>query len=152
MKKNTTTYVRACNIISAILLVVLAVYQFLPFWRDGNSTSSIQGIVWLPLHHEDITDYLTKTVDPNFFLNDVILMPIVVLACAVIGLLMCTIKSDSKWSALIPAICAVVGIFGYLTTPIFQMGAFWGMHLAVCIEMLLVAAATFFVAREVKKQ
>lgn len=150
-RRISTNYVRACNIMSAVLLLGLAVYQFLPFWITEEASASIQGLIWFPEDNKEISTYLTKFVNRDFFLNDLVMMPMITIACAVLGLYFCLVKSESAGSAIIPGVCGVIGVISYLTRPEFQVGNLWEFHLAFCAEMIVVAIVTVLISIERKR-
>lgn len=146
MKTRSTNLVQACNIVSAVTLLLIAVYQFLPFWFDGNVVASIQDYVWFPKEYKELTSYFKEvTGDPAFRVNDITLMPVLILAGSVLGILFCTLKSRSIVSAVFPAACGIIGIYGYLSSPVFQVFEYWWIHVALCAEMILVSAFTFYI-------
>lgn len=111
---------------------------------------SIQEFTWLSTFEscEGVFKYFdgiysvkkTATTEKyDFMLNDIILMPVVVLFFALIGGFLCIIKSDKTWVSLFPLFFGVVAIYGYLTQPIFQAGALWQLHLGIGIAVLVVS-------------
>lgn len=146
MKNRSTNLVRACNIVSAVTLLLIAVYQFLPFWYNGDVVASIQDYIWFPKDHKALNSYFKElTANPAFRVNDITLMPVIMIAGSILGVIFCALKSSSVMPAVFPAVCGIVGIVGYLTSPVFQAFEYWWMHVALCAEMVLVAALTFYV-------
>ena len=136
---------RIFNFVSVLLMGILLVLQFMPFWSGDGATAAIQGYVWFPSGHP-IEPYLMGQLGESFAVNSIVLMPILVLVLGVAGIVLCIWKSDVSFMALIPLACGLVGIWGYLSQPAFQLGANWVLHLFVCIGMLASAIMTFVFA------
>ncbi len=135
---------RICNIICVLLMGVLLVLQFLPFWSYDGMSTSIQSYVWFPTDHAALNTYIAGSVGGEYSINSIVLMPILVLVTAVIGIVLCITMSDNIFVGLLPLGCGLAGIWGYLTKAALQLGTNWGLHLAVCIGMLAVAALRIF--------
>ena len=153
--KKSINLVRVFNIVCAVLLVAIAVCQLVPFWQSGETTASIQDYVWFPKENKGLNDYFKQvTGDRTFRVNDMMLMPVIVIACSILGLFSCTVKSGKVSSAIIPLICGVVGIWGYRSSPLFQTADSWIIHLVICILLTVLSALTFVVyfAKKNKKK
>ena len=140
--KNKTRLIKTCNILCAVLMLVLLVCQFLPFWSANGDTASIQGYLWFPDTHSALTQYFQAETGSDSVPNDIAIMPILVLAAGVLGVVMCLWRSDKTWTAIFPLICGIAGIWGYLTKPAYQMGTLWVLHLILCIVMTVVAVVS----------
>ena len=82
------------NIITIILMGVLLVLHFLPFWSYDGISTSIQSYVWFPTDHAPLESYIAGQVGGDYQINDIVLMPILVLVMTVIGIILCIAKSD----------------------------------------------------------
>lgn len=143
MSKYISNRTSICNIVCAVLMVILLVLQFMPFWTYGEEeamTSSIQGYIWFPTEKGDLENYLQAQTSPEFTINDILVMPIVVLVAGAVGVVLCLIKPDNMLVSLLPAACGLVGIWGYLSKAAFRLGANWQLHLVLCIAILAAAA------------
>lgn len=140
--KNKAKQIKVCNIVCALLILALLVCQVMPFWSIEDHTSSIQGYVWFPSDHNALTNHFSAEVSADYVINDIILMPIVVLAAGVLGVFFCFSKSDRVWTALFPLLCGLFGVYGYLAKPVFQMGSLWQLHLVLCIAMTAAAVVS----------
>ena len=111
---------------------------------------SIQQYVWTPTFDScgGATEYFggifdvkeTKT-NPGyeFMVKDIVMMPILVLVCAAFGAYFSFVKSEKPLTSIFSLVAGVAGTVGYLTVPVFQLGALWQVHLAISIVILLVA-------------
>ncbi len=128
------------NIITIILMGVLLVLHFMPFWSYDGISTSIQSYIWFPTDHAPLESYIAGQVGSDYQINDILLMPILVLLLTVIGIILCIAKSDITFVSLIPLACGLVGVWGYLFQPAFQLGTNWVLHLLVCVAMIATSA------------
>lgn len=142
-----------CNFISVVLMIVLLVTQFLPFYtcenckNSENGTESISGYVWFPDKHRPITNELNKVYKEvlgddyvrengkkfKFNANDMALYPVVVFVACVLGIVMCLLKAHKFWVSVLPLVGGGMGAYGYLTSPALQVGRNWQLHLVVAL-------------------
>jgi len=137
-------HTKTCNLICTALASLLLVLNFLPFWSYDGMHTSIQGFVWFPNDHEPLTTWFAGQI-PDYGINGVVGAPILILLCTVASVVVTIWKKDSSFAAVIPAACGIVGIWGYLTNPILQLGTTWVLHLIVSILLLAAALFTCFV-------
>ena len=61
---------RICNYICVVLMLVILIFQFMPFWHytDDEETfdTSIQSYVWFPGEYRELDDYLEEYM-PTYF-------------------------------------------------------------------------------------
>lgn len=135
---------RICNYICVVLMLVILIFQFMPFWHytDDEETfdTSIQSYVWFPGEYRELDDYLEEaTANEDYEVGQIIGMPILVLVSGAVGIVLCIIKAKSALVSLLPAICGISGIWGFLAVPAFQLGSNWVVSLVLCIAVLLVS-------------
>lgn len=150
MTGKSSSATSALNILCAILMLVLLVLQFLPFWSYGDPTVSvsIQEYIWFPSDHTGLDKELTSLVSADYSINDVLLMPILTLVLGAVGIVMCIFKSSNSYMSLIPTGCGLVGAFGYLTGAAFQVGSGWMLHCVVCLLLVCAGLAGFLSGRK----
>jgi len=126
-----------CNWICALLMIVLLVMQFVPFWHFGEAgeSCSISSYVWFPSDYKDLESWLDTQAEGHD-LNSFVGMPILVLVLSAVGAALCLIKPDKGMTTLLPALCGAAGTWAYLTTPALKLGAGWAWHLRICIALL----------------
>ena len=151
MKKN---YTPVCNIICAVLTLVLLVFQFLPgYWtaqkakpeKDGTyktDTASLQGYMWVPSEHTVLDDYFDDLYGDELVMNDAVMMPIITLVCGVLHLVFCVFMRHKSALAILPAMAGASGAIGYLQFPIYQLNALWIVHFVLAVLILLVSVAS----------
>lgn len=140
---------KICNILCIVLMGVLLVLHFMPFWSYDGISTSIQTYVWFPTEHADLGTYIAGQVGGDYNINSIVLMPVLVLVLTVIGIVLCIIKSENLFVGLLPLGCGLIGIWGYLSKAAFRLGTNWVLHLMVCIAMVAAGALKmYFLAKE----
>lgn len=155
LKKN---YKIICNVVCAVLMVALLVLQFLPgYWsqksdtpdKNGNyitDTTSLQGYIWMPEKYEVLDEYFKDLYGKKFELNQIILMPVVSLVFGTIGAVLALAKRRNKTTSKLGVLVGVIGVYGYLSHPIFQLNAMWIAHLVICILIALVGLTSVVIS------
>lgn len=138
------------NVLCAVLMAILLVMQFTPFWQYGETgeSSSISAYVWFPNDNGDVESWLESQIE-DFNINDVILTPILVLLLGGLGVVICLLKRDSRMAALLPTACGAAGAVGYLGNAALRLGNGWAFHLLLCIA---IAAAGVLCLINAKKE
>ena len=125
-------------------------FTFLPFWSYDGISSSIQSYIWFPGEKAELTAYLTAQLGESYTINNIIWPPILSFVAAVVGVILCAMYNDEPLMCLIPIIGGLIGAWGYLTTPAFQLGGNWILHLVVCIAMILIGVLTLLSGQKKK--
>lgn len=148
LKKN---YKTVCNIASSVLILVLLILQFWPgYWtcqgnklkEDGSyetESASVQGYIWMPTEYSLLEDYFEDLFGKNLNMNDIVMMPIITLACGVLCIIFTVIKKNKSRVAILPALIGAFGIHGYLSYPIYRLNGMWVVHFVLCVLILAVA-------------
>ena len=141
------------NVICAVLMAVLLVLQFTPFWHYGNAgeSCSIGGYVWFPSDHKELENWLGIHAEGHD-LNSFVGMPILVLVLSAIGAAVFLIKPVTGWTAVFPTACGAAGMMAYLTSAALKLGSGWTWHLLICIALLALGAFSLTqLIKEMKK-
>lgn len=99
---------------------------------------SILGYVGFPYEVEDFSEEMTYRIE-NFYINDVVLIPIILLVLCIIGIVMCALKKDKLSAGIVPAILGVVGVIGYLTSDFLKLGDKYTVHIILFAVIFVVA-------------
>lgn len=99
---------------------------------------SILGYVGFPYEVEDFSEEMTYRIE-NFYINDVVLIPIILLVLCIIGIVMCALKKDKLSAGIVPAILGVVGVVGYLTSDFLKLGDKYTVHIVLFAVIFVVA-------------
>ena len=145
MKKTQTL-----NFVSVVLMAVYVILLFLPFWSYDGISSSIQSYIWFPGEKAELTAYLTAQLGESYTINNIIWPPILSFVAAAVGVILCAMYNDEPLMCLIPIVGGLIGVWGYLTTPAFQLGGNWILHLVVCIAMILIGVLTLLSGQKKK--
>lgn len=132
--------VAKCNVVCAILLLVLIVSQFMPYWQYTEKEEvidlSIQEYVWMATKHDGLLDSFKDALGEKQDLNQIVLMPIICLVACAVGIVMCLRSIDGPVTMLASLIAGGAGIWGYLTVPAFKLGAGIVFPTIVCVLLL----------------
>ena len=136
-------------IITAVLMLALFVFQFLPFWTVGEKTISLNGYLWLPEHNGDISaefkgimkdlGYLPDKNAETNWINWLALWPVMQTVFLIVGIGLHYKAKGNGFMLLFPIACGVSGILGFTRHPILQMGSTWVIQLVISILMIVVA-------------
>lgn len=112
-------------------------------------TVSIQQLTWLPTFEcsKGVIEYFSdifNTRDYEFMVNDIKDMPFFVFAFCAVGIICCIKFLKKPLCAFLPLGASIAAVIGYLTQPIFQMGAMWQVHLVVAIVVGLVSLVNLY--------
>lgn len=144
MKRNTVNLTRIFNVVCAVLMLALLICQLVPFWSLEGREVSIGGYVWFVSDHGDLTAYFQEWLgNGDFDAGSIAGIDTIIIVACVIGLIFCLKNNEDIWPVIFPAVCGILGLYQYITFPVFQLGNNWGFHLAICIAMLVMAIVTF---------
>jgi len=154
VKKLLANPIKPLNYICAVLLVLLLITQFLPFYAcnctkgcEGDGTISLSEYIWFPEDHEKgITKQIQSSYDKEFELNDIVITPVAILVAGVVGIFMCSVNAHKSWVSIFPVIAGVAGVFGYMSSPVLQMGNNWMLHWVASLVVLIVGAISFVIS------
>ena len=132
MSKNSEHFVVISNYISAALLAVAAVFQFLPFWQYDGTATSISSYLWFPQSKTGLSAYLQSRVGSDFMVDDIVLPMVGLIVLALVGIFFCLWKAESPVVSLFPLACGGCGLWGYLAKSARQLGNHWKIHAVVC--------------------
>lgn len=99
---------------------------------------SILGYVGFPYEVEDFTTEMAYRIE-NFYINDVVLIPIILLVLCIIGIVMCALKKDKLSAGIVPAALGIVGVIGYLTSDFLKLGDKYATHIILLVVIFAVA-------------
>lgn len=140
---------KICNITCILLMGILLILHFMPFWSYDGMSTSIQSYVWFPTDHAELESYIAGQLGEEYSINSIILMPVIIIITTVAGMVLCILKSDNIFVGSVPFVCGLVGVWGYLSKAAFRLGTNWCLHLVVCIALVIAAGIKmFFLAKK----
>ena len=146
MNTIQTSHIKRYNAFCALLLAVLVVLQFVPFWELNGDQVSISGYIWFPLDHAELTTHFTEVITPEFKVDSLVLSSLLLLVVPAVGVVLFLYNRESTFVPCCTAATGLGGIWTYLCKPAFRLGMNWTMHFAFAI-LLLAAALVPIVAR-----
>lgn len=147
MKSRKINRVTIGNIVCALLMLAVLALQFAPYWHYGEAgemSASIGQYVWFPTDYKDLDSHIAQQVGGDYSINQMVLTPIVLLVLSAAGAVLGLMKPGAKATAIVPTVCSLAGVWGYLTSPALKLGSTWGGHLAVCVLLLACGAVTLW--------
>ena len=151
MIKNFNNYKQTCNIVCAILTLVLIVLMFIPFWvfAEQEVNASISDYLWFPTDEAELEGMmkdwtgLSKKSDFVEYTNDVVLGLFFSFVLGSIGVVLGgVIKNKSILAPLFGAVAGLWMTYGLLTKEIFTYGQNYMLHVVVAAVTGFVCLAT----------
>lgn len=141
MLKKMDMTKRIFNYIGAALSLVMLVMLFVPFWTYGDKTASINGFVWLKATDGELTGWFARNAIGFSAMTDtnmLVITPVFMFVLSILGTIFCAKSAKVALISLIPFFCGLIGIIGYLTQPVLQLGQLWVVHLTISIALAVV--------------
>ena len=139
MNTIQTSHIKRYNAFCALLLAILVVLQFVPFWELNGEQVSINGYVWLPTEHAELTAHFVAAVSPEFKVDSLVLSSLLQLVVPVAGIVLFLYNRESIFVPCCTAAAGLGGIWSYLCKPAFRLGMNWQIHFAFAVLLLAVA-------------
>ena len=132
VEKIRNNQTAALMLMCAVLMAILLVLQFTPFWHYGEAgeSASISGYVWFPDDYKALDSWLGEQAEGHD-LNSFVGTPILLMVLSVLGAVVCLVKPEKSLTALMPTVCGAAVLIAYLTTPVLRLGAGWTWHLLI---------------------
>lgn len=130
------------NLMMALVMGLLAVLQFLPFWHVEGEGISPMGYLGFPDDHSNLTSWLASSV-AGYNINQIVFWIFFITAFCVAGVILCIRFREKTAPAVIPVIVFALGILYWTISPVFRMGTLWVLHLGLYLLLLGLAAAAF---------
>ena len=104
---------------------------------DSEKTLSLLGYVGFPYNHDEFTTEAAYAIK-DYYINDVVLLPIILGLLGVLGLVIAILKRDSFGVGICPVLAGIIGIIGYCTSTFLKMGDRFTMHIIFYCILLVV--------------
>lgn len=138
---------KSLSYIVMVLMLILLVLQFAPFWSADGVGVSIAKYTWLPLNADEckvLTEQLTGQI-AGYEINSFVGASLIFEICFIFGSLICLTNASSPISSICPLIGSVTGIYSFLAVPALKLGSTCSIQLILCIVLLVVAAFNMYV-------
>lgn len=145
--KKLKNPVKTANRLCALLMMLLLILQFTPFWSVDGEGTSILGYWGFPHDHNNLTSWLDDTLG-GFMIEEIVFWIISIFAICIIGVIVC-LKNSEKWAALlVPAGAGLLGLMFCLCEPAFRQGLVWVLYLLLYLLLLAVPAMVWIMKRQ----
>ena len=152
------------NYIAALLLLVLAVMMFMPYWHytatesvretqvvDGRTKTvskrvevekdtSMNAYVWFPNDYKPLQNALKAAIESKAAIKvtHTVLQPVIMLIFSVVGAGFCLVMPSRKIAAFFPALVGAVGIWCFASISIYRvLNTLWIPMLVICCLALV---------------
>lgn len=139
MNTIQTSHIKRYNAFCVLLLAILVVLQFVPFWELNGEQVSIGGYVWLPTEHTELTAYFADKITPKFKVDSLVFSSLLQLVVPVVGIILFLYNRESIFVPCCTAAAGAGGVWSYLCKPAFRFGMNWQMHFGFAALLLAVA-------------
>ena len=125
------------NGLCALLMIVLLVLQFVPYWyyAPENGSCSISGYVWFPTDHKELESWISAQAE-GYDLNGFVGAALLVFFSAAVGTVFSLFQRKNGWPAVLTTVCGAVSLCVYLFNAAFRLGSFRLLHVLVCAAVL----------------
>ncbi|MBE5818891.1 MAG: hypothetical protein E7312_07540 [Clostridiales bacterium] len=122
-----------------VLLAVLLILQFLPYWHIDDESASIHTLVWLPNNYQGILTNFKTLAGPSFKMDSWVWIPIILLLTEVLGIFFLISRPESFYGYVLAVACGVVGSIAYIADIVLHSGSIWYIHFAICVLITVMA-------------
>lgn len=137
--KKLKNPVKTANRLCALIMLLLLILQFTPFWNVDGEGISLLGYWAFPDDHNNLSSWLKDTLG-GFDINEIVFWIISIFAICIIGVIVC-LKTSEKWAALLaPTGAGLLGLMFCFCEPAFRQGLVWVLHLLLYLLLLAVPA------------
>lgn len=141
------TGTRVFSYICAAFALAMIVTQFLPFWGCYGCKNCAEGAlisvnqyVWFANDHKyGLTDVLSNYYIPGFRAMDVVAICAFMQLASVFTILFAALRPQRLLATSFCLVAGIIGVVGYLTSPAYQLGQLWIVHLIIAACGLLAA-------------
>lgn len=138
--KSYSTTIRLVSYLSAALMLAQVILMFVPYYNNGEVTTSIQGYVWLDFAaFKNYFKDVFAGMGLEYKINDEVGGPILVLVLGVVGIVFNVIASEKIRAIVISLAYGIAGLWAFLTTITLKLGSMWIVHLILMIVVLVLA-------------
>ena len=139
MLKPSTDRTNACNYINSVLMAIMTILQFIPFWNVNGTGYSISQYVWFAYEHNDLENYLKDAIGSSYDLTANVLPSVIIIACCILGIFFCLKYRDNDAPGLFALAAGVAGIICFLARPVYQLGSLRILYLVLSIALTIVS-------------
>lgn len=142
--KKLKNPVKTANRLCALIMLLLLILQFTPFWNVDGEGISLLGYWAFPDDHNNLSSWLKDTLG-GFDINEIVFWIMFVVAFCVIGVIVCLKNSQKGAVLIIPAGTGILGVLFCICEPAFRQGQVWGLHLLLCLLLVAVPVLVWII-------
>jgi len=146
MKKLRSNSTLVLNLLMALVMALICVLHFTPFWNADGHTVSMMGYLGFPDDHSALTSWLDSRIDGGFAINRIVFWVFFPCVFSAVGTVLCVRFREHTAPAWMAAAVSVLGILFCILRPAFRLGTLWGLYLALYLLLLALAAGAFVTA------
>ena len=136
--------VTLCNVVCVMLMAVLLILQFTPFWELDGQQISIGEYIWFPTSHENLTAHFQEAIAPGFKIDSLVLSSLVQLLLPAVGIGLLIYNRESIFVPVCTAVCGAGTVWSYLSKAAFRLGNNWYLYLVLGIILMVAAIASVY--------
>ena len=137
--------VTLCNVVCVMLMAVLLILQFSPFWELNGQQISIGGYIWFPTSHENLTAHFQEVIAPGFKVDSLVLSSLVQLLLPAVGIGLLIYNRESLYIPVCAAVCGTGTLCSFLFKTAFQQGVHWYLYPVLAVILLIAAIVSVYV-------
>lgn len=146
MKLESNNTLKVTNIICVVLLVILFICQFTPFWNLEGQSISIGSYIWFPTDHTDLTVYFEQQISSDYTIESMVLSSVLQLVLPVLTLFLFFRNPESKHTGILSICAGIAGICIYLLKPAYRLGL-WKVPFGICCLLLVTGILSVLLSR-----
>ncbi len=141
------------GIAASVLMLVLFVMHFLPYWRYQGASVSIAGYVIRPYEYATFTNLFRSYFGKKFRITLLFGLPMLLsMAGSLIGSVLCVLKSGKAAVYLVPMACGALGLCGLLINQPYKLGGMWLPMLILFALVLILGIVGMILAAKAPKK
>ena len=137
--KKINKAAKFCCVLCAILMLTVLILQYIPYWTYSDGSASIADYVWWPEHHKALTKEFRNDFGRDYAVQQIVLMPVTILVTTILGVVVCVLKPGKIGAFILPLITGAMGLYGFLTVPVFSLGSTYIVQIVASAVLLVVA-------------
>jgi len=122
-----------CATLCALLMLLLLICQFLPFWNTGMDTVSISSYIWFPSDNAAVTELLRPHTYATFPINDIVTPCVLMLLLSVGTMVFWLFSRENVLLPVCSLLGSIAGIWVCAAKATFRLGNLWWLILIISI-------------------
>ena len=117
------------GIAASVLMLVLVILHFIPYWHYQGESVSLAGYLWRPYEHTAFTTVFRSYFGKGFKVSLLFALPLALtLVVNAVGTVLCTLMSTHRVVWLVPIASGILGLYAFLCHPAYRLSGLWLPH------------------------